>query len=379
MKEIYDVCNNKVKTPDYCNYSVNINGGLVSAGVFQFLMPISQTLSASVSNGTFNPSMLKMMEFLNSYTKLKAVTRKTYGAQAKDFIQYCSFKGIVCSADDFEITQNIQFGNCFTFKPLFYAKSLTNKSSFLLDNNDLEIILNLETGSYVTYISKSMGALATIHHMFEEPRMEEKSILVSPGFETIIKIKSAETKRLPAPYEDKCMDYRSEKLNPRDCILLCIQEINHEICGCVDPTVDIFLEDTLTCDMTNIKHILCLGNVIDNLLIHHENCNCNVPCFSIDYNEQVWRSSWPSRKYFDSYLSLKFNLSKDLKSFKNDHAFLKIHLETTKIIIEQKPLYDISEFFSSLGGSLGLFLGISCMTVFEILEILIVILNHEFI
>nr|XP_015914999.1 degenerin mec-10-like [Parasteatoda tepidariorum] len=374
MKEIYEICINEIITPEYCN-STGISDEIEGAGLFQFLMPISQTLYASVSNGTLIPSMLKTMEFLKSYTKLDAVARKAYGTQAKDFIQYCSFKGIVCTADDFELIQNIQFGNCFTFKPLFRDKRLTNKSSFFL-NNDLEIILNLETGSYVTYISKSMGALATIHHTFEEPRMEEKGVLVSPGFETIIKIKSAETKRLPAPYEDKCMNYRS---NPRDCILLCIQEINHEKCGCVDPTVDIFLEDTLSCDMTNITHIRCLDNVIENLLIHHVSCNCNVPCFSIDYNEQVWRSSWPSRKYFDSYLSLKFNLSKDLKSFKNDYAFLKIHLETTKVIIEHKPLYDISEFLSSLGGSLGLFLGISCMTVFEILEILIMIGNREFV
>nr|XP_042901302.1 acid-sensing ion channel 2-like [Parasteatoda tepidariorum] len=287
MKKIYNICFKE--TPYYCNYSIHtdLEEGLVTDGLFQFLMPVSQTFYSSVLNKTFDKSKMSMIEFLTSYTKLNAEARKAYGTRGKSFIKYCSFKGSFCSANDFEFNQNTIFGNCYTFKPSTYSKRLLTKQSLLLNNNNLEIILNLETDSYIEYLSMRIGALVTIHGAFEEPSIEEKGILVSPGFETHIKIKTTETKRLPAPYKDKCMDYRLQLLNPRDCILGCLQEINQEKCDCVDPMVPVHKTDSLMCNMTDMKDISCLFDVINNLLVYHSKCNCDLPCFSTNYNEQI--------------------------------------------------------------------------------------------
>lgn len=104
------------------------------------------------------------------------------------------------------------------------------------------------------------------------------------------------------------------------------------------------------------------ADVLDSLAGDGIDCNCPLPYTSTDFQEQVYVAKWPSK-------AKVFNNENDFRESRKRKTRLKVFYSTfTQRTLEQKPVFEESEIFSHLGAELGLWLGLSLMTMFELVE-----------
>ncbi|KFM78078.1 Amiloride-sensitive sodium channel subunit alpha, partial [Stegodyphus mimosarum] len=145
--------------------------------------------------------------FMNHYTNTDAGSRKCYGYMLDELIQKCSFNSLKCNESDFMFFQSMQYGNCYTFNKDSGSNTALRNVSKVGSDNGLELELDLNLNSYLD-LTQSVGARVVIHNPDEDPNPEDDGINISPGFETHISMIKTTVQRLPAPYRDKCINYK---------------------------------------------------------------------------------------------------------------------------------------------------------------------------
>ncbi|GFT99640.1 acid-sensing ion channel 1, partial [Nephila pilipes] len=217
--------------------------------------------------------------------------------------------------------------------------------------------LNLETDKYAS-ITHTKGAIITIHNPEEIPNPEENGFIVSPGYETSISLRQTVVRRLPAPYKDRCLNYKSkanEYSNKNECIRSCVQDHNFEKCRCIDPTL-VIKRNKKICNLKNMTKICCLDEVLKYLTYNGPVCDCPLPCNSVHYNEKVSKALLP-RTHPGKTSSMKLNV---------------FYSSLERQVYEYRPKFDFPEFLSYLANMLGLWLGLSLVAVFELFEKLLI-------
>ncbi|GIX77033.1 acid-sensing ion channel 2 [Caerostris extrusa] len=240
-------------------------------------------------------------------------------------------------------------------------------------SNGLELTLHVEPEEYAS-ISHTIGMRIVIHNPMDNADPDGNGINIFPGYETDISLSQTIIRRLPAPYKDKCVSYVDNPFqqSQTQCMQDCIQEYNYKHCGCVERSLPSKF-NMKWCTVKNTTELCCLDAVINNLAIHGVDCKCPSPCLTTYYNERLTMAKWPSKAFF-----LEGSIGEDIKIFRKSHAKVRISFSTLAIITyEQKPVFHESEIFSHLGGELGLWLGLSLIAVFELLEAFLYFCNRK--
>ena len=331
--------------------------------------------SASCSkqfSGKRDKNIEEMTIFLTKYMALSYEDRNISGYDKQELIPYCFFNGMACKEEDFSYFQNLHYGNCFTFN------KKKNNSDVLKISVDktmaLEIILNLKYLSYLD-VTSSFGARVVIHDSNEDPNLEEDGINVSPGFETSVKIKQKCQKRRKAPYTDKCMDYginaKISGNSRRECVQICTQEQNLINCSCVDPTIPA-LNDQKQCNISNSTDVCCLDRVIGKIAAEGLPCECPPDCFVTIYEKTLSISKWPSPSYACNFCGKNYLTPNGMADVKVMYSTLQ------QDTYEQIPVFNDSQLYSNLGSLINLWLGLSLLVVFEIIEMLVKIFTYYY-
>ncbi|GFY34355.1 acid-sensing ion channel 4 [Trichonephila clavipes] len=345
---------------------------------FTFKLPERRNFQSCYSqlSGKRQKDADNFTEFFEKYSQLKHVKRRFYGHQLKDLIQSCSFRGKPYDKKQFSYFFNTRYGNCFTFNSYDPMKELTVRS--IGRESGLELILNVEHQQYLP-ISHTIGGRIVIHKSLN-PDPEGSGISVIPGYETDILLQQTSIRRLPAPYKDECAVYNddSSMKNQAECIESCLQDYNLAKCGCIEPEFkELEYNDLKKCDMKSSTDVCCLDGVLNYLAIHGTNCSCPLPCVTEKFTEHTTTATWPSGAYFFRGRSNVTNKDwNSLKKYRASHAKVNIFFSTLEnIVYEQNPCFHESELLSHLGGELGLWLGLSIVAVFELLEVLLSLAN----
>ena len=342
-----------------------VGNTLGNSGVFESFLMSERRSSISCSkqfSGNKNQNLEDMTNFLAKYIKLKYEERKLSGNELKDLILYCFVDDKPCEESHFNYFQNTQYGNCFTFNKK-KNNSATLKVPIGGKTTELEMILDLSHYIYLD-VTSSQGTRIIIHDPNEDPNPEENGINISPGFETSVKVKQVNYRRLMAPYPDKCIEYQKKGNAPgenqRECIQICIQELNLANCTCIDPTMSV-LNDKRLCNISNLIDACCLDNVINNIAVNGLPCKCPPACLSTNYEKILSVSKWPAPWYDCDFCHNKY--------VHNEMASLKVRFSTLEqIIYEQNPMFQDSQLYSNVGSLMNLWLGLSLLIFFEIAE-----------
>ncbi|GIY16700.1 acid-sensing ion channel 1 [Caerostris darwini] len=310
------------------------------------------------------------VEFLDKYFALDQDKHYRFGHKVDELVMNCSFNGKSCNSTFFWRSWNFRYGNCYTINGS--KQMLTSAAS----SKGLELILHVKPKDYVS-VSHTIGMRIVIHNPVDNADPEGNGINIFPGCETDISLSQTIIRRLPAPYKDKCVSYANNPFyqSQAQCMQHCIQEYNYKQCGCVEPSLPSKFP-VKRCTVKNSTELCCLDAVINSLAIHGTECKCPLPCVTTYYNERLTMAKWPSNAFFLKEMCK--SAGKDIKTYRKSHAKVRISFSTFAMVTyEQKPVFLESEIFSHLGGELGLWLGLSLIAVFELLEVFLYFCNRK--
>ncbi|XP_078381359.1 acid-sensing ion channel 4-B-like isoform X1 [Oculina patagonica] len=290
------------------------------------------------------------------------------GHQGEELIVACQFPGNqqddFCSHKNFSHYFDMLYGNCFTFNG--------SKASVTEPGHRQGFNMNLfiDADEYASLLADSVGVLVTIHSPYVEPALDENSIFVAPGSSVFVSIHVENATLLGHPFNGgNCSNNIS--YSHTSCLRNCVANQMKRKCGCAS----IVMRQQPVCDSFDDKKDKCLDDVKQNQ--DFRNCSCDPPCNRLHFVHTVSNSAWPSKTHMPQLLTLlkrKGNTGKvitDLDSARENMAQLNIHYASLQVTnIKQSPAIEDESLMGDIGGQLGLFIGVSCITLAEFLGLL---------
>ncbi|KAG7200622.1 hypothetical protein KM043_001178 [Ampulex compressa] len=233
--------------------------------------------------------------------------------------------------------------------------------------------------------SCSIKLVMLLHNPVETPKIADFAFAVTPGEETRVivtpRISTASRTILSIPQRKRKCFFTSERklryyrtYTQRNCVLECEANFTQKICHCVQYYMP-KSSNTPICGKkddqcaTNARRAMEVKLYDDDTGINVLNisetpsCNCWPGCFEINYNVEISQSKLLSSfKVADQYIK------KSPKYFSENMAVVHLFFvdsQFTKFV--KNELFGFTEFLSSTGGLLGLFMGFSFLSVMEIL------------
>ena len=309
-----------------------------------------------------------------NYAKLFVTTpnysdekKKSYGLNLNQF-KFCYFAGEPCDMKkDIKWIWMYSYGNCWQFNSGQNLKETYNGIDF-----GLEIAVGLENQNrYISQEMFSQGLLVIINNNSFYPFYTEKSqVFVEIGKETYIGVKRTFNYKMPRPYS-KCIDFTNYKSDlydfirsnrtyrQSDCFRLCRQKLCIEKCGCnavndynlnyINPNIRYCTGDDLGCidrQYYNFSRKECERN------------SCPLECDSIEYDLKLSSLTYPEEK--------------------STVGLIVFYPALEYTFIRESPQMTELGLFANIGGTLGLFISASIFTLFEIIEILVLVFQALF-
>ncbi|XP_077867669.1 uncharacterized protein LOC144357001 [Saccoglossus kowalevskii] len=313
---------------------------------------------------------------LENVVKLTEDDISKYGHQLNDFILECTFDESACNmTSDIVEFHDDKYGNCFQFNPTT-GNGRIRFATKTGARYGLKMTLFTEQDEYISVYGRDSGARVVIHPPHVPAIPWSEGITITPGKDTCIGIKETRIHRESQPYgnctyitdfESIYGNYYTEKA----CEESCIQDRMVKLCGCVDT----MLKNTFPrCKLLDREQDTCMQFIY--YLAHKQllDCDCDKPCTESWYEIDVSQSTWPSKTYLKHLLKqIHYTNAKT----KNLHDFQGVseNLIRLEVFFSELNYEDISErpaiteenLLSAIGGTLGLYIGFSFITIVELM------------
>lgn len=304
-----------------------------------------------------------------------------YGHQIENLIMTCTWKGMRCSPQNFTYTRNTKYGNCFTFNSKDNGREILT-SDYAGPLMGLSLELNIEQDQYVSSLSNEAGVRVMVHKRGTYPFPEDEGFSIPPGYKSSIGITQTEIIRLPPPHAD-CGDrgdgvdnlYTENfgtEYTKQTCLKSCYQEIFQEKCGCVFSYY--YVPKGVNICGFQTANMTCMSDGCTSVL---ETCSsrCPSPCRDRQFEFTMSMSKWPSEQFKEQLIRRlgKMNsqfLDEDRKE-KSEDTLAKLEIYFKDLVyeqVEQQKAYETENLISDIGGQLGLWLGLSAITIGELIE-----------
>ncbi|XP_071794821.1 acid-sensing ion channel 1C-like [Asterias amurensis] len=311
--------------------------------------------------------------------------RSTTGHKLQRMLLKCTFQKSRCSPKNFTTFYNFRYGNCFTFNSGHNGTRNLNvtKSG---PAYGLTMELYIEQDQYITDVETGAGVRFMVHNQTDMPFPEDKGSNVAPGTETFIGMHRVLINRLPDPY-GRCVTefsrdnifkdkFRHLHYTREACEKDCYFEKVLSECGCAD--VRYRYDDwEKACNSTEDGD--CLERVENSFTSGQLKCSyCQYSCNDTVFELTHSNSHWPNRNYENTVIDNIQKVSKDFEDLiANNSNFVRENVLRVNIYydsldyedIYQTEAYTLSTLASDLGGQVGLWIGVSVLTLCEILEI----------
>ncbi|XP_064651985.1 degenerin unc-8-like [Lineus longissimus] len=369
MDNYYDMSTYDLGFVDY-SYLENITNDKS----FDQLLKVSQTSDYSDVMDTLRPTREEL---------------RNYGHQGKDMMIQCSFDKNTCSFTDFKRINNAKYGNCYSFNVEQPGKFIKKTSRFG-SQYGLRLTVNVESEEYVGMYAPETGIRVVIHPYDATPFPEDQGVSAPTGKATSIGIRKRRVSRLGTPWGECTngndpnikLEYKGS-YSVTGCMTSCVQSSLRDECGCVD----LILSEKSTqerCSIANYTQVQCRARVY---MLHSLNqlvCYCPDQCEEEWFETTISQSDWPSARYspmmvarmnefdYDSKLLDQLSPEYITKNFARVHIYFQ-ELNFHQIV--ESPGYTGSRLLSDLGGTAGLYMGMSFLTVAEFFEMLLIVLQ----
>ena len=323
--------------------------------------------------------------------------KKMLNFKLEDILIGCTFNGLYCSAQDFDWVFQKLSGNC-------YGVNLANSTKFKYSNfygkyYSLSMTLFMGMKDELKILSPVNGITLTI---FNNTKQYYGTTIDLPnGFETNVQIDRLFVNQLPKPYSNCDIDVKNPfssnshmynkiinnnlEYNQQLCLELCYQEMAIKMCNCSDMESILFKNDTV-CTLESSD---CLNQVFELYLSPDYVKNNCLPECPLECNQTLFGVSLTSSdimpEYYSNIIQEKaqtLNITNEtwsLDEVKSNIITFNIYYNSFSYsITTETPSLDVISLLAYIGGTLGLFLGVSVLTTVEFIEILISFLIRIF-
>ncbi|XP_076678005.1 pickpocket protein 28 [Andrena cerasifolii] len=253
----------------------------------------------------------------------------------------------------------------------------------------LTLVLDADIEEYYCSSSASVGFKMLLHNPVETPKIAEFAFTVTPGEETRVivapRISTASKSIISVPQRKRKCFFTSERklryyrtYTQKNCVLECEANFTQKICHCVQYYMP-KSSNTPICEKkddacaTDARRAMELKLYDDESGITSINasetrsCNCYPGCFEINYNVEISQSKLvPNFNIAENYVKTS------KKYFTENMAVVHLFFVDSQFTKYMKnELFGFTEFLSSTGGLLGLFMGFSFLSLVEIIYFLI--------
>ncbi|XP_037079013.1 degenerin unc-8-like [Pollicipes pollicipes] len=313
---------------------------------------------------------------------------KQYGIKSSQFITSCSLDNTKCTHEDFHRWQSDGYGNCFTFNSGFRYKKVgrkwmhqtPNKTRSYGSQSGLRVTLNVDPKRYASLLTPDVGVRVLIHPPDQLPFPEEKGFSVLPGLTTIVGMRRKRIDRVGPPH-GTCRSTAEwgdkTKYTPTACRKRCQEADIRETCNCAD-SVNKALTLGLPSDLppcnplTSLEDDRCRQRVKSKYAHGVSTCDCPPACVEDRYDQTV-SMNLPNKIYYKIIRNITDGYAGgdicDTSEISNNTIRLQLFLEDLSYeSIHESAAYSLEALISNIGGLMGLFVGISALTLVEFIE-----------
>ncbi|XP_046372478.2 degenerin del-1-like isoform X2 [Haliotis rufescens] len=332
-------------------------------------------------------------EFTHLFSSEERATRIEMGHSISDMLVSCAFSGVVCNESFFRIHPTSMYGNCYTLENSAFVSFRSGPS------NGLELILFLETDEHISTIASGIGTQFQIHGENTWPDPEVDGMSVSATMETSIGMRMLEIHRMSDPY-GKCDDGAvfkakyGKQYTRKTCETFCVHERIINRCGCFDE-----LKETLYRNINSSEpgrdvppcrtktQMVCLQEIESRWETGLFQCNCFNPCQERLYEKNTHSRTWPSDAYANLLVQYLCNNKNETEcerfekmSYRDlSRNFMKVNIFFDDLNYEnitEIPSYEDVQFYSDIGGTVGLWVGLSVLSLAEVAQFLWEIIQY---
>ncbi|XP_065195241.1 amiloride-sensitive sodium channel subunit beta-like isoform X2 [Sycon ciliatum] len=305
------------------------------------------------------------------------------GHQIEDMLFRCRYDSEGCSPSNFTQFQNGRYGNCYTFngdEARVLRTERVGPTYGLLMELDIEQSLN-----YIGQLTQSAGIRMVIHRQGEQAFPEYDGFDLAPGFKTYVGIRQVVIERQGRPYgncqegnpQEELASSNATTYTKWGCLRECLAEHMLRECKCVDATyID---KDARLCHAYNHpEQANCLAEVDRQFKTDLICQDCEDPCRSVIFRKSISSERWPSKQYEPALFA---RLAEENRTIDDDVVTAKIRDNYIQAVVyfeefnfqtvTQRPALEIVDLLSYIGGTIGLFVGVSALSILEFLDIIV--------
>ena len=326
----------------------------------------------------------------------------------KDFIIQCRYGSLGECSDMFTEFIDPGYFRCFTLS----LNSTTVMGSGPLDGISLILYLEPSSSARAKYnvfspVMQGRGARLIIHSPGTSPDVMTDGVDVMPGHSTNVAISPEHVVRLPEPYGNCTNNVSSGQdtdtaYSSSFCTYYCRQKTVVQTCNCGYSPLpyysyqggqSVHLCGKINRADINISHSLeeLLCAISEAAKLATEECSCPPACDTHNYDVTVSESAWPAvqflEDFYETYVVLKpdgdtLAAYRDLKVeydkgfptpqiVQNSFIRLNVYFKSSESVVRSEaPSYDSSILLSDIGGTFGLWAGMSMLTLFEFIQLI---------
>ena len=341
---------------------------------------------------------------INDASEVENDKKILLGHKLEDILKSCVFNDAeLCSPDQFVWSFDPHYGNCYTFNAeRFYSngsKIDLKTSSIAGPFYGLELLLYVNVYEPLLADSvDSFGAIIRIgNSSYSTHYTKADGILILPGTLTHVAVNRELKSLQPKPYSDCEIDSNSPKFiqgldlynliaqsnylyTQELCFIQCYQEFLIDKYNCSDPNYLSLFTNVSEC--TYEKYKFGPDDVFNvNFINKHCFAKCPLECDQISFKTSLSSTLLNGNKYI-SYINWNANLTADFlnrtidaQTAAQSYVSVKIFYETLSYTHStESPQMDGVYLLGSIGGNLGLFLGISVFSICEVVQVVIEII-----
>jgi hypothetical protein len=352
---------------------------------------INESISSPKEFVEMNQNLIKSVIMSNLTIKNKE--KKKLGFDLDEMLISCFYNGEKCKISDFKWIFTYDYGNCFVFNSENKLRSMKPgpknglKMEFFIGEPDIELDYTESVGLHVFVHNQSISLL-----------FDQEGIDIASGKKTSIGVRRIFHNKLEKPYSDCVRNTHSINAYNSDlyrasinenssyrqiyCFELCYQKQLNLKCKCSDTSIEVLSHSLKPC--TSVEELNCSNNFnvefYKNDVEAQCKSECPLECDKVSYMTNIFTSDFPSPYYAkllqkQPWFQSKLERNMSWNEIKHTLASLNIFYEDMSyILISEVAEISITTFLANCGGELGLFLGISLLSLVEMVELLILIL-----